>query len=306
MGVDMINLEWLRTFKTIYERGSMTAAAEALFISQPGVSLHLSSLEEHVGYTLFERAPRKLIPTERGKLLYNGIVDPILRLEDIEKSILQTTSKGRPTVTVGMCFETFQETLEKYVPGFDFDLILEFGDYGELLRKLGKGLVDVVVTPHKGEAKGIVYTPVSQENIVLVAGREQDRGPFSDPVAGKNPEALLGWLTSQKWYGITGDNEHLKRFWTLNFKKHPDFRPNYIVPNIHSVVRGLSCGQGLAVIPDFLCRREVQRGDIRILWAGFRPLTNILYTAHRTHAANMTQIGEIESILKRELPPLKA
>lgn len=41
----MVNLEWYRTFKAIYKTGTLTGAADALFISQPGVSLHLSSLE---------------------------------------------------------------------------------------------------------------------------------------------------------------------------------------------------------------------------------------------------------------------
>lgn len=305
MGVAMINLEWLRTFKTIYEKGSMTAAAEALFVSQPGVSLHLSSLEAHVGYRLFERAPRKLIPTERGKLLYNGIVDPILKLEAIEKYIQQTTSKGAPTITVGMCFETFQEVLEKHVPDFGFDLILEFGDYGELLKKLEKGLVDVVVTPKKGSEKGITYTPVSQENIILAAGKRQECELFAELSRGKRKEDLLEWITSQKWYGIAGDNEHLRRFWKLNFKTHPDFRPNYIVPNIHSVIRSLASGPGLSVIPDFLCRKETESGDIKVLWKGYKPLTNTLYAARRTHTANTEQIDEIERILKEELPPLE-
>lgn len=61
------NLEWLRTFKAIYETGTLTAAAQELFISQPGVSLHLNSLEAYTGYKLFERASKKMTPTEKGK-----------------------------------------------------------------------------------------------------------------------------------------------------------------------------------------------------------------------------------------------
>lgn len=51
----MVNLEWCRTFKAIYKTGTLTGAAEILFISQPGVSLHLSSLETYVGNKLFDR-----------------------------------------------------------------------------------------------------------------------------------------------------------------------------------------------------------------------------------------------------------
>ncbi len=55
-----INLEWLRTFKAIYEHGTLTSAAEALFISQPGVSLHLNSLEGFTGYKLFDRSAKRM------------------------------------------------------------------------------------------------------------------------------------------------------------------------------------------------------------------------------------------------------
>ena len=54
----MVNLEWYRTFKAVYQTGSLTAASKALFISQPNVSQHLSALEAHVGKQLFERKPR--------------------------------------------------------------------------------------------------------------------------------------------------------------------------------------------------------------------------------------------------------
>ena len=69
------NLEWLRTFKAIYETGTLSAAAQELFISQPGVSLHLNSLEAFTGNKLFDRLARKMVPTEKGKILYNYILD---------------------------------------------------------------------------------------------------------------------------------------------------------------------------------------------------------------------------------------
>ncbi|MFC6100930.1 helix-turn-helix domain-containing protein [Olivibacter domesticus] len=58
-----LDLEWLRTFKAIYETGTLSAAAQELFISQPGLSLHLNSLEVFTGYKL-DRSARKMVPTE--------------------------------------------------------------------------------------------------------------------------------------------------------------------------------------------------------------------------------------------------
>ena len=107
----MVNLEWYRTFKAVYKTGTLTGAAQELFISQPGVSLHLSSLENYTGYKLFDRKGRRMEPTERGKVLYNFITEALTKLEDAEKNFQRSTEKHTPTISVGMCFETFQITL---------------------------------------------------------------------------------------------------------------------------------------------------------------------------------------------------
>lgn len=300
----MINLEWLRTFKTIYEKGSMTAAAQTLFISQPGVSLHLSSLENHTGHKLFDRAPRKLIPTEQGKLLYNAVIDSIRRLEEVEQKFQKSSGKDIPTLNIGMCFETFQISLEKYLSELPFNLVLEFGEYRQLLQKLEKGLVDMVVTPRKIEIRHVVYQPFSRENIILASGLGTETKAFENFAVQKDKESMVEWLGAQKWYGITGDNEHLLRFWQLNFKASPEFRPNYIVPNIHSIIRSLSKGPGLAVIPDFLCLDQIREGSIKVLWKGFTNLSNTLHFAKLKTTRHPDQIRQIEQILEKELPRL--
>lgn len=300
----MINLEWLRTFKTIYEKGSMTAAANALFISQPGVSLHLSSLEDYVGHKLFERLPRKLMPTERGKLLYNTVVDPIERLMKAEKNFQKSTREDIPSLTVGMCFETYQITLERHVQDFDFDLILEFDEYRELLAKLDKGIIDLVVTPQKLESSQAEYTPFSQEHIILAAHKDTDQDAFQAALGAGKP-ALLDWLKAQRWYGRAGDYEHLRRFWQTNFGTHPDFRPNFIVPNIHSIIASLTNGPGLGIVPDFLCLEQIKRGEIIELWRGYEPLTNTLYLARRKDALHPAQLDTVEDALIQEMPALE-
>ena len=82
----MINFEWFRTFKAIYQTGTLTGAAHELLISQPNVSQHLASLEAYIRHPLFERQPRRMVPTDYGKLLYTEIIDAVEKLEKAEKS----------------------------------------------------------------------------------------------------------------------------------------------------------------------------------------------------------------------------
>ncbi|GLU51433.1 LysR family transcriptional regulator [Dyadobacter frigoris] len=294
----MVNLEWYRTFKAIYSTGTLTGAAQTLFISQPGVSLHLSSLESYVGYKLFDRTARKMIPTERGKVFYNAIIEPLIKLEEAEKNFQKSTEKQTPTISVGMCFETFQITLEQYISTLPFNVIIQFGQYPEMLENLEKGILDLIITPQKGTSSEIDHEAFSSETIVMVGGNEIDNETFNSLLAEGDLDVLEAWLKQQKWYGTTGDMEHLRRFWQLNFNKYPDFRPNYIVPNLNSIVRCLSSGKGLAIIPDFLCKKEVESGLVKILWKGKIELTNTLYFGTKKKTMYTSETDVIKKLFR--------
>nr|BFF38517.1 LysR family transcriptional regulator [Tenacibaculum mesophilum] len=297
----MVNLEWYRTFKSIYEQGTLTAAAEALFISQPGVSLHLSSLESYIGTKLFDRISKKMVPTEKGKVLYNALIDPLNMLQEVEEQFKRTTEKNIPTINIGMCFETFQFILEKYLHTFNFNIVTRFSDYKELLQNLEKGIVDIVITPQKTETKGIEHVPFSKENIVLIGSKDIDETMFKKILKQKSHVRLLEWMMNHKWYGASSDNEHFKRFWQSNFNKSPNFRQNFIVPNFNSIIRSLCLGSGLAIVPDFLCKHEVEKGNIKILWKGHKKITNQLYFAYRKNTIYKEQIDIVQEIFVKEM-----
>jgi DNA-binding transcriptional LysR family regulator len=298
----MVNLEWYRTFKAVYTTGTLTGAAEALFISQPGVSLHLGALENYVGYKLFDRTGRKMVPTERGKVLFNVVAEPIAKLEEAEKTFQRSTEKNTPTISIGMCFETFQTSLEQYIGSLPFNVIICFGEYPEMLENLDKGILDLIVTQHKSTSAGIVNEAFSQENIVLVGGVQESIDAFKILLRENDNAAAEAWLKNHKWYGTTNDMEHLFRFWEHNFNHRPGFRPNYIVPNIHSIVRCLSGGKGLAVVPDFLCINEIKEGKLQVVWEGTTKLTNTLYFGCRKNTNYATEIEHLKGLFRKVMP----
>jgi len=295
----MVNLEWYRTFKAIYKTGTLTGAAQSLFISQPGVSLHLSSLESYVGYKLFDRTGRKMVPTEKGKVFYNFIIEALGKLEEAEKNFQRSTEKHTPTISVGMCFETFQITLEPYVSTLPFNLIIQFGEYPEMLENLDKGILDLIITPQTGTTTNIEHEAFSSERIVLLGGVEVNQQEFDALVSAGDMNAVLEWLKEHKWYGTTGDMEHLRRFWQLNFNRYPDFRPNYIVPNLNSIVRCLSGSSGLAVIPNHLGKKEIESEQVKVIWEGHTILENTLYFATRKKSLYTDEIQSIKDLIRK-------
>ncbi|WP_028297439.1 LysR family transcriptional regulator [Olivibacter sitiensis] len=291
-----LNLEWFRTFKAIYETGTLSAAAQELFISQPGVSLHLNSLEAYTGYKLFDRSSRRMVPTEKGKVLYNVILDPIKKLEDAEQHFHKSSKTDRPTISLGMCFETFQYTLEEHIAQLPFNLIIKFGEYPQMQQDLDNGLLDLIVSPNKGQQKNLIYKPFSKEKLILIAGSDTDLGLLQGFLDGSDTVSAKAWLKQQIWYSTAADMEHLKNFWLKNFGEHPDFKPNFIVPNICSIIRCLSGGTGFSIVPDFLCREAIESGDIMVVWEGHTPLENTLYIGTRKKTIYQKEIDQLERI----------
>lgn len=56
-----------------YRTASITAAADSLFTSVSNISKNLKNIEQELGFSVFERSPHGLIPTEPGKILLEHI-----------------------------------------------------------------------------------------------------------------------------------------------------------------------------------------------------------------------------------------
>jgi DNA-binding transcriptional LysR family regulator len=293
------NLEWFRTFKAIYETGTMSGAAKQLFASQPGVGLHLNALEAYTGFPLFERTSRKMVPTEKGVLLYQQMLSSLLCLEEIETRFQRKSGTDRATVGVGMCVETFQKALEKHIPHLDFNLIMQFGTNEQLTQALEHGSVDLILTSCTTARNGVVYKPFTVERFILVAGRDTDIGAFHQ-INLTDKAGTKSWMRSQLWYNTAADMGILNLFWEKNFDERPGFVPNYIVPNKFSILRCLFEGTGLAILPDFLCKEALAQGKIHKLWEGYVPIENTLNFGKRKKSLFIEEIEQIEKLLIAE------
>lgn len=65
-----MNARQLEVFRTVMRQGTLTAAAEALHVSQPAISKLLAHFESQLGYRLFDRIGGRLLPTAEARLLY--------------------------------------------------------------------------------------------------------------------------------------------------------------------------------------------------------------------------------------------
>ncbi|RLA02551.1 MAG: LysR family transcriptional regulator, partial [Gammaproteobacteria bacterium] len=81
-------------FKTLYENGTASKAAQLLGITQSGVSRSLSMLEDNIGFPLFLREKNRLIATPEAAELYKEVLRLMLNLDETKHSILALREFG--------------------------------------------------------------------------------------------------------------------------------------------------------------------------------------------------------------------
>ena len=271
----MVNLEWYRTFKAVYQTGSLTAASKVLFISQPNVSQHLSSLEAYVGKTLFERKPR-ITPTDYGKLFYTQVVGPLEKLENVEAGFNAVCLKKKfPIIRLGAVHEYFQAELSAKIASVDANLILSFGRTKELLGKLHKGTLDFVIATKLTDYKNLVFEPVQQEVFVIAGSKLIDTTEFDHYIKKEDWESGEAWLLSQSWFAYTTDLAIIRRFWQKNFNKRPVIKPYCVIPDMSIMLKSLRYCPALAITADYLLD-----DDLKVVWSGILPMENTLFLAY--------------------------
>ena len=89
----------MRIFVSVFQKNSITKAAQELHLAQPSVSLSIKELEEYYGIRLFDRIGRHIAPTECGEEFYEYAVHIVSLFDEIEKKMRNWDAFG--TLRVG-------------------------------------------------------------------------------------------------------------------------------------------------------------------------------------------------------------
>lgn len=95
-----MELRVLRNFLAVAREGTVTHAAERLFLSQPALSKQLKELEEELGCLLFTRGARRLSLTPEGHL-FRARAEEILALADRARAELAAGEALAGTLAIG-------------------------------------------------------------------------------------------------------------------------------------------------------------------------------------------------------------
>lgn len=148
----MLNFHQLTTFVTVISEGSMTQAADKLYLTQPAVSQQIRQLEEHIGVELLVRGVRQVKPTLQGEVLFEYSKKILQLAQQAESAVKAIGAHLKGQIRVGTLnslglylFGSTVSRLMRYNP--ELQLKVEYGSAAELVKQFQKGALDVIIVP---------------------------------------------------------------------------------------------------------------------------------------------------------------
>jgi LysR family transcriptional regulator for metE and metH len=169
----MLDRHHLNIIREVDRLGSLTAAAKALFLTQPALSHTIKKLEQQIGTPVWMREGRALRLTQAGQFLLSVANRVLPQLENAQAVLEQYQRGQRGVLRIGMechpCYQWLLKIVAPYLaawPDVDLDVKqkFQFGGIGALFNYD----IDMLVTPDPLPRQQLYFEPVFDYEQVLV------------------------------------------------------------------------------------------------------------------------------------------
>lgn len=304
--IDRTHLEIVRAIKKV---GSVTAAAEALYVTQPALSHSIRKLEDSLGLKIWEREGRSLRFTQAGEYLVSIANRLLPQFERAEQQLQHFAQGERGTMRIGMechpCYQWLLKIAAPFLeawPGVDLDVIQKF-QFGGIDALLGHD-IDVLVTPDPLKKKELVFEPVFDYEQVLVVGCDHPlrKAKFIEP------EQLADQILIT--YPVSTDRlDIFSRFLT----------PAGVIPKRHKLIETtdiilqmVASGRGVAALPRWLVHEQQERFAILPIRLGREGVDKQIFLGLRKsdrgidYMMSFVEIARASKAIKKHRPDVRS
>jgi len=169
-----ITFDWYQTFYYVAKFGSVSQAAEKLYISQPAVSQSIKQLETALGCKLFVRTSKGVSLTVEGQTLFYYIEPGVEQIRLGEQKLKELLDLSYGELRIGASDMTLQFYLLPHLEAFhraypSIKISVTNGPTPETIELLKQGKIDFgVITEPFAEIKGFISEPVGTVQDVFI------------------------------------------------------------------------------------------------------------------------------------------
>ncbi|TNG01859.1 MAG: LysR family transcriptional regulator [Gammaproteobacteria bacterium] len=238
----------LRAFCKTVQLENMSKAAEALFLSQPTISLQIQSLERDLGAQFFERHGPVIKLTPEGQVLYQvaqPLVEGIESLKETFVAQLGRIESGELSIAAGestslYILPKFMKQFAEQYPGIRLRLMNVTGMDG--MKMLRADEVDLAIGPMLELPEDVVYKPSISFTPTLIT-------PLDHPLAKKSDITLQDISP----YGLILPPRHLTTWRGVDnvFRQHNvDYTVSLEAGGYEIIKKYVESGLGISIVTD--------------------------------------------------------
>lgn len=288
-----MTLRHLRIFCAVREHGNMSAAAQALFLTQPTVSQAIRELEAHYGCVLFERLGRRLALTPAGDRLYpraRALVEQFDELEQVQcREGQRQLLRIGANLTVGCALlHDYLAQLEARCPGTEIQVYVSRSS--DLMDRLEQNQLDLALTEELIGQPDYIQIPFYEDRILAAA--HPDHPIFQLETV--TPEALAAQrlLLRERGAGVREQFQRLMEARGLPCKPYWESVSSTVL--IHAAQRK----EGVAILPYQLARDALEDHaqlirEVPVTGLDFRRKLVLLYHRKKYISHMMSLLSEI-------------
>lgn len=288
-----LNLDYLRAFVDVIERGSFSAAACGLGLTQPAVSLQVRQLEARLGVRLVERVGRTPRPTAAGAELLEHArqIDAAVSAALDRMASHATGALGRVRLGTGATACTFLlppilRDLRRRFP--TLEITVTTGNSPDILKAVDDNRIDVGLITLPATGRMLEITPVLDDEFVVIAPRElRLPSPVTAAALATRPVLL---------FEPAGNTRRIIDQWFA--RARVALQPVMSLGSVEAIQQLVAAGLGCAVLPRMSVRSARDRGDLVV--------RSLAPRVHRTLAVVIRRDKPLTRGLRETVRALKA
>ena len=262
-----MNLKQLEAFVQVAEGGSFSKAARELYLTQPTISAHISSLEKELNVRLFVRNTKEVSLSDNGKDLYKYAKQMVDLQGKIEEHFGMKKDSGKHCITIAASTIPAQYLLPKVLMCFnekypEEQFKIKETDSAQVVTQIVDCMADVGFTGTVLEKKHCKYIPFYKDELVIIAPNTEKYRRFQEECPND-----ISWLKREhvimreEGSGTRKEAEKQLRSAGVNMV---DLEIIASIENQETIKKSVSQGIGVSILSRLAATDEAKAGQMLI------------------------------------------
>lgn len=283
-----MNIDFLKAFAAIAKTGSLTQAAEELFITQPALSQQIKQLENYFSIQLLERSNRGTSLTDAGRLLYDysvRITDLFSELESkmdsLRASVEGSLTIGATSVVGGYAVPCSIFIFKEKYP--ETNLKLKVENQAQVINDLKDEIVDVAVIEGDRVSGPFAIEEIATDDMTVIV-------PNKEPWNGKKyllPEDFVKQPLIMREHG-SGTRQVVENCLSSAGIDISSLNIVMELSSVDSIKAAVEAGHGISIMSRLALKKELHNKTLKAVDIKGIPLKQRIYLAYKTEKAQST------------------